>query len=297
MRAPVLAATLWVAACGASRPPAPETPLPPEPVAARFLRVVDELPMERGEDGSLEARMLVGPGGLPTDRAAVAWFRMPDGGAFGAAHPCFDLHGIVLSGSADLLDPRGAVRLTAGDAIFLPSRYPFALVAVGGPLEILEVFAARQGVAACDAMVQAAEELVPPEDREGLIATQHVLRGEDAPWIPIAAGKGRVQMLVDGEVQGARLAYLGQLVAEPGLAIPAHVHADSDEILLVRTGRGTMTIEGHALSVESGMVIRIPAGTEHSFVADGGEPLTAVQIYAGPGPEQRFVAARDAAGL
>jgi putative monooxygenase len=296
-----LRGAIWVAAlvlangCGGSRPPAPETPLPEEPLAARFVRVVEDLATERGQDGSLEAKMLVGPGGLTSDRAAVAWFRMPDGGAFGAAHPCFDLHGVILSGAADLLDPRGAVRLEAGDAVFLPARYPFAIVAAGGPLEILEVFAAQGGIAACDATVRAATELAPPEDREGLNATQHVVRGEDAEWISIAQGKGRVQMLVDEEVQGARLAYVGQLVAEPGLVIAPHVHTDSDEILLVRAGSGTMTIAGARLPVLAGMVIRIPAGTEHAFEADGSAALRAVQIYAGPGPEQRFRAARDAA--
>jgi len=291
------AAFVVVAACGAGRPPAPETPLPPEPLAAGFLRRVEDIPMERGEGGSLEARMLVGPGGLSSPRAAVAWFRIPEEGAFGAAHPCFELHGVVLSGTADFLDPRGVARLGPGDAVYLPSRYPFALVAVGGPLEILEVFAARGGIEACEAAVRGVEAPPPPEDREGLAATQHVVRAEDTSWVPIAAGKGRVQMLLDDETVGARLAYVGQFVAEPGLAVPAHVHDGSDEILFVRTGRGTMTIRGDELTVEGGMVVRIPAGTEHAFVAEGDQPLTAVQVYAGPGPEARFRAARDAAGL
>lgn len=286
-----------LAACGAGRPPAPETPLPPEPLAARYLRSVDDIPVERGQTGGLAARMLVGPGGLSSARVAMAWFRIAEEGAFGAAHPCFELHGVILSGTADLLDPRGVVRLGPGDALHVPARYPFALVAVGGPLELLQVFAAREGIEACEAAVREAEEPPPPEDREGLHATQHVVRGEDAGWIPIGGGKGRVQMLLDAETVGAGLAYLGQFVGEPGLAVPAHVHAESDEILYIRSGRGTMTVQGEDLTVTGGMIVRIPAGTEHAFVAEGDEPLTAVQVYAGPGPEQRFRAARDAAGL
>jgi mannose-6-phosphate isomerase-like protein (cupin superfamily) len=286
-----------VSACGAGRPPAPDTPLPPEPRANAFIRKVDDIAIERGERGGLEARMLIGPGSLPSERAAVAWFRIAEDSVFGSAHPCFELHGIVLSGTGDMLDPRGVVHLVPGDATYVPARYPFAIVAVGGPLEILQVFTADEGLENCEMQVRAAEEPIPPEDREGLFATQHVVRTADSPWIPIAAGKGRVQLLVDDETTGARLAYLGHLVAEPGLAIPAHVHETSDEILLVRSGRGVMTIDGDDMTVQAGMIIRIPANTEHAFVAEGDVPVEAVQIYAGPGPEQRFRAARDAAGL
>jgi len=293
----VVAVALIATACGASRPPAPRTPLPPTDPADRYVRRVSDLPFEAGEDGSLQARMLVGPGGLSSERAAVAWFRVAAEHAFGAAHPCFDLHGVVLSGEADLLDPRGVTRLQTGDALFVPSRYPFVIVANAGPVELLEVFASDEGVRECDDSVREAETMPPPQDREGLVAIQHVQRAADAPWIPVGGGKGRVQMLVDQEVQGATLAYVGQFVGQPGLSLPAHAHDDSDEILLIRSGHGTMMIGGERIEVRGGMVVLIPAGTEHSFVADGDEPVRAVQVYAGPGPEQRFRAARDAAGL
>ena len=292
-----LTLALLATACGASRPPAPATALPPASPGDRYVRLVSDLAVEVGEDESLQARMLVGPGGLSSDRVAVAWFQVAEDHVFGAAHPCFDLHGVVLSGEADLLDPRGATRVAAGDALFVPRRYPFVLIANGGPVELLQVFASTQGVRACDDSVRQAEQMLPPEDREGLVATQHFLRGTDAPWIPIGGGKGRVQMLVDREVQGATLAYMGRFAGEPGLSLPTHAHDDSEEVLLVRSGRGTLTIDGERIGVRGGMVVHIPPRTEHSLVVDGDEPLRAVQVYAGPGPEERFRAARDAAGL
>lgn len=296
-RAVFVALAVLAVACGASQPPAPETPLPPEAPGARFVRRLADLPAESGDDESLVARMLVGPGLLESDRAAVAWFEIAQDHAFGAAHPCFDLHGVVLSGEADLLDPRGVVRIAAGDGLFVPRRYPFVLVANGGPIELLQIFAADEGVRACDDSVRQAETMPPPQDREGLVAVQHLVRAADAPWIPLAAGQARVQMLVDRETQGARLVYAGQFVAEPGLRLPAHAHDDADEILFVREGAGTFTIAGERIAVEPGMVVRIPAGTEHAFAADGAAPFAAVQVYAGPGPAERFRAARDAAGL
>lgn len=297
-RAQLVAIAVLAVACGASRPPAPETPLPPEPVAARFVRRLADLPVERGQDASLAARMLVGPGGLESDRAAVAWFQIAEDHAFGAAHPCFDLHGVVLSGEANLLDPRGVVRIAAGDGLFVPRRYPFVMVANGGPFEILQIFAADEGVRACDDSVrERAEDMPPPEDREGLVALQHLVRAADAPFIPLAQGQARVQMLVDADAQGARLAYAGQFVAEPGLRLPAHAHDDADEILFVREGRGTLTIEGERVALEPQTVVRIPAGTLHSFEADATAGFAAVHVYAGPGPAERFRSARDAAGL
>jgi mannose-6-phosphate isomerase-like protein (cupin superfamily) len=47
-------------------------------------------------------------------------------------------------------------------------------------------------------------------------------------------------------------------------AIPAHYHADHDEIVCVVDGRVTMTMAGETLTAEPGMVLFIPRGTAHS---------------------------------
>ena len=50
-----------------------------------------------------------------------------------------------------------------------------------------------------------------------------------------------------------------------------------------------MTVAGTAYTVRAGDAIRIPAGVKHTAaVASKDEPVRAVQIYAVPGPEQRF---------
>lgn len=95
--------------------------------------------------------------------------------------------------------------------------------------------------------------------------------------------KTHVQILFEG---GS--ASMTRLTAFPGAKIAEHVHADSDELLLIEEGTGTMTLGERVLTVSAGQAIRIPKGTKHSFTHTGKTPLKAVQVYAPAGPEQRF---------
>jgi quercetin dioxygenase-like cupin family protein len=67
--------------------------------------------------------------------------------------------------------------------------------------------------------------------------------------------------------------------------IPPHKH-DADELIYVIAGRGTTLVGGAPQPVAPGALVTIPAGAEHSLTVD--EKLTAVQVYAPGGPEQRF---------
>lgn len=108
-----------------------------------------------------------------------------------------------------------------------------------------------------------------------------VVDGDTAPAFRIADGKGVATMLLEsGEAALTRLDF------EDGATVPPHVHETSAEILYVLEGRAEMTVAGEKVVVEKGDAVRIPAGVEHSAKVTGS--LRAVQVYAGPGPEQRF---------
>jgi quercetin dioxygenase-like cupin family protein len=73
-----------------------------------------------------------------------------------------------------------------------------------------------------------------------------------------------------------------------GAGVPEHVHESSAEILYVEDGAVEMTLDGQKLRVERGDAVYIPAGVKHSAQVVSEGPFRAVQVYAGPGPEQRF---------
>lgn len=116
-----------------------------------------------------------------------------------------------------------------------------------------------------------------------------VVTGADAPTYAIANGAGTAALLLNAS-QGAPAA-LSHLVLAAGAEVPPHRHDDSVEMLYVETGQVSMIVGGQTLRAGPGDAIFIPAGVEHSAKVLGKiQPLQAVQIYVGPGPEQRFTA-------
>ena len=117
---------------------------------------------------------------------------------------------------------------------------------------------------------------------------RHVVRGAEAPAFRISQGKGTARLLVNAET-GASAASLGVLVLQAGAGVPEHTHETSVEMLYVEEGSAEMTVEGQVLPVRAGDAVYIPAGTRHAArIPEGSPDFRAVQVYVGPGPEQRF---------
>ncbi|SEM88974.1 Cupin domain-containing protein [Stigmatella aurantiaca] len=120
------------------------------------------------------------------------------------------------------------------------------------------------------------------------VPVRHVVSSADAPAFLLPGGKGTARLLVNAET-GASAASLGILELQAGAGVPEHVHEHSVEMLYVEEGHVEMSIEGRALSVQPGDAVYIPAGVRHlARVPEGAPRFRAVQIYVGPGPEQRF---------
>jgi len=117
---------------------------------------------------------------------------------------------------------------------------------------------------------------------------RHVVSTAEAPTFRIAQGKGTAVLLVNEET-GARAASMGVLELDAGAGVPEHIHENSVEMLYVEEGTAEMTVEGKVLPVRSGDAVYIPAGVRHAArIPEGAPRFRAVQVYVGPGPEQRF---------
>jgi quercetin dioxygenase-like cupin family protein len=105
---------------------------------------------------------------------------------------------------------------------------------------------------------------------------------EQKRW-PILGGKGAAVLYLDGTA--APMA-VDRLEAAAGAQIPPHRHDGAIELVYVLEGRGATTLQGKRMEVRGGDVLAFPAGAEHALIVE--EKLSAVQVYAPGGPEQRF---------
>jgi quercetin dioxygenase-like cupin family protein len=120
------------------------------------------------------------------------------------------------------------------------------------------------------------------------VPVRHVVASAEAPAFRISQGKGTATLLVNEET-GARAASMGILELQGGAGVPEHIHENSVEMLYVEEGGAEMTIEGQVMPVKQGDAVYIPAGTRHAArIPEGAGRFRAVQVYVGPGPEQRF---------
>ena len=115
-----------------------------------------------------------------------------------------------------------------------------------------------------------------------------VVERGSAPIHAIGGGKGQAKLFFNA-TNGSERTALSVLTLDYGAKVPLHNHPESDELIYVLSGVMDMTVGGKAYTVRAGDALRIPAGVEHSAaVASKDEAVRAVQVYATPGPEQRF---------
>lgn len=115
---------------------------------------------------------------------------------------------------------------------------------------------------------------------------RYVVDGAQAPAFRVP--KGEAHLLVNPET-GASEAALDVLVLQGGAGVPEHVHEHSVELIYIEEGRVEMVVEGQPVAARTGDAVYIPAGRRHSVHIPEDVPrFRAVQVYVGPGPEQRF---------
>jgi mannose-6-phosphate isomerase-like protein (cupin superfamily) len=121
-----------------------------------------------------------------------------------------------------------------------------------------------------------------PSSTPGIRKT--VIRGNASRELTWASGKMHAHLDTDGVV--SPLTYVGRLSGTGNM--DAHAHEGSWEILAAIDGAGTITVDGKSSRLAPRQVIVVPPGVIHSYTPDSGVSLNAIQMYAPPGPEQRF---------
>jgi quercetin dioxygenase-like cupin family protein len=94
-------------------------------------------------------------------------------------------------------------------------------------------------------------------------------------------GKARVTPLAEGNN-----AWIGRLEIAPGAAVPEH-RDPTEEYIHVVSGSGTMWINDTQHEVGPGSTVFMPANAKVRF-ANGKASMTAVQVFAGPGPAAKY---------
>ena len=69
---------------------------------------------------------------------------------------------------------------------------------------------------------------------------------------------------------------------EPGGEIGEEVHEGVDQVLVFVEGQGEAIVEATRQSVGPGIVVVVPAGARHNFVASSGGPLKLYTVYTPP---------------
>ena len=83
--------------------------------------------------------------------------------------------------------------------------------------------------------------------------------------------------LVDQEAMSESLT-LGDLVFEPGAAVPGH-HHDVQEAFYVFEGSGTAVVGGEEFELSVGDALLVPSGVPHAFRNESGRPWRMVWAY------------------
>ncbi len=89
-------------------------------------------------------------------------------------------------------------------------------------------------------------------------------------------------ILIDPASGAAHNALIGFAVYPGGSAPRGHVHPESEEYLYIVAGSGRLVSPENTVDLKPGMAVMIPAGLEHSTVADDDEPLEFVVFFSPP---------------
>ncbi len=108
-----------------------------------------------------------------------------------------------------------------------------------------------------------------------------VVRLDEIPGMRFPAG--RHTRVLAGEGGLAVQAFCqGYVVIPPGAGVPEHRHPQ-EEVYLILSGAGEMTVDGETLPVEGICAIHVPSGLPHTLVNSGEEKMVMVFTYAPAG--------------
>jgi quercetin dioxygenase-like cupin family protein len=107
---------------------------------------------------------------------------------------------------------------------------------------------------------------------------------------------GRViGVLASPELGSATHLAVGVAALPAGFSTAEHSH-EAEEVALILSGRGRITIDGREHRVEPGSAVLTPARSVHVTSADDDGPLLVLWVYAPSGSEHRWLSPEDEEG-
>ena len=82
---------------------------------------------------------------------------------------------------------------------------------------------------------------------------------------------------------------IGEMVVQPGIAVPEHIHHRNDEAFYVLEGQFRVTVAGQDHNLEPGAFVFVPRGVRHHWVNSGDGPARILLTFTPGGMDQYFV--------
>ncbi|MEO5995911.1 MAG: cupin domain-containing protein [Chitinophagaceae bacterium] len=95
------------------------------------------------------------------------------------------------------------------------------------------------------------------------------INANELEFEPTAHGAGLKKVLIQSFDTSTKLTQLALGKLKPGESISPHSHNSMEEIFYFLKGEGIYIIDQENISVTPSMVVRIPAGVQHSLTAIG----------------------------
>ena len=117
-----------------------------------------------------------------------------------------------------------------------------------------------------------------------------IIKPATAPRRSLEPGRGESVRLIDTGIGVESLDVHMNILQPNGPRGRVHRHSKSDNVYIVKSGEGLLTIEGvhHAIATDD--VVFIPAGVRHALSNVSDRELVIYEIYAPAGPAFDFIA-------
>jgi mannose-6-phosphate isomerase-like protein (cupin superfamily) len=116
-----------------------------------------------------------------------------------------------------------------------------------------------------------------------------IIKPGSAPRAPIEPGRGQTIRLVDAESGTKNLDVHLNVLVPGGPRGRVHRHTASENVYIVKSGEGQLTIEDEIYRIVADDVVFIPAGVRHSLSNVSDRQFVIYEIYAPAGRAFDFV--------
>ena len=117
-----------------------------------------------------------------------------------------------------------------------------------------------------------------------------IIKPATAPRRSLEPGRGESVRLIDTGIGVESLDVHMNILQPNGPRGRVHRHSKSDNVYIVKSGEGLLTIEGVHHAIVTDDVVFIPAGVRHSLSNVSDRELVIYEIYAPAGPAFDFIA-------